>query len=230
MNGFVAAQLGLDAATGCRILDIGCGFGATIQYLLRNYPNLKMMGAGKDERQIRTASTSCRAEFVVANFEEIPLPAASFEAAYGLESFCFAKGQSKQAVLKEAARLLRPEGRLVVVDGFLKSGKRLGLPIRFLYVKSLRAWGMDSLPVLPEFLQTLEKQGFTSIEVRDLTWRMAPSLLHIPRVSLRLWLAYLRSKKPELLLYSKALLLTLLLSPFKMYFGYYLVTCRKSAV
>jgi ubiquinone/menaquinone biosynthesis C-methylase UbiE len=230
MNDFVASQLGLQGDTGGWILDIGCGYGTTVRQLLRNHPNLHLVGVGMDEGQIKAASASCRASFFVADFESIPLPAESFDAAFGLESFCFAKGQSKEGVVKEAARLLLPGAPLVVVDGFLKKGHEMPMPVRFLYKKAIKAWGMEGLPVLGDFLQTLEKQGFDSIKVQYLAWRMAPSLLHVPRVCSCLLFAYLRSKDASLLGYCKALLLTFLLTPFNRYFGYYAVTCRKSAV
>ncbi len=230
MNDFVASQLGLQGDAGSRILDIGCGYGTTVRQLLRHHPNLNLVGVGKDEGQIKAASASCQASFIVADFEEIPLPDASFDAAYGLESFCFAKGRSKEGLIKEAARLLQHDGALVVVDGFLKNGNELPFPVRFLYEKAIKAWSIEDLPVLDAFLQALEKQGFTSIKVQDLAWRMAPSLLQVPRVCLRLWIAYFRSKDEKLLRYCSALWLAILLSPFRRYFGYYAVTCRKSAV
>jgi MPBQ/MSBQ methyltransferase len=230
MNDFVAAQLRLKPDAACRILDMGCGYGATVRHLLRSHPNLDLVGVGKDEGQIKAAAACCQATFLVVNFEGIPLPDESFDAAYGLESFCFAKGHSKVEVLKEAARLLRQDGALVVIDGFHRNNDGLPLPARFLYEKAQKAWGMDTLPVLDVFLKTLEKQGFTDIVVQDLSWRMAPSLLHVPRVCLRLFFAYFRSRDANLLAYGKALMFTLLLAPFKMFFGYYAVTCRKSAV
>jgi ubiquinone/menaquinone biosynthesis C-methylase UbiE len=237
MNDFVASQLGLQGDTGRRILDtgysildIGCGYGATVRHLLRNQEHAKFVGVSKDEEQIKMAEQSGQAEFILADFEEIPLPDESFDATYGLESFCFAKGRSKEGLIKEVARLLRPDGALVVVDGFLKNDDILPLPVRFLYEKAIKAWGMEGLPIKGAFIGSLEKQGFVAIEVKDLSWRIAPSLLHIPRVCFQLLFAYFQEKDTGILKYSKALMLTLLLSPCKNYFGYYAVTCRKSAV
>ncbi|MCC6724234.1 MAG: class I SAM-dependent methyltransferase [Saprospiraceae bacterium] len=233
MNDFVASQLLLKPDTGYKILDMGCGYGATVLHLLRNHPNVHFVGVANDEAQIMTARKQVhvgQAEFHVAEFDQVPYPDGSFDAIYGLESFCFAKDVSKEKIIAEAARLLKPDGKLVVVDGFLRKTGPLPHPISFLYKKNKAAWGFENLAALPTFIQTIENRNFTKIQVQDFSWKIAPSLLHIPRVCTRLIFAYFQKKDPVLLQYCSALLLTFLLSPFKMYFGYYAVTCRKSAV
>jgi MPBQ/MSBQ methyltransferase len=118
----------------------------------------------------------------------------------------------------------------VVVDGFRRQNGPLPHPIAHLYRSCAKAWRMDGLPVLELFTKSLENHGFTAVKTADISWNLAPSLLHIPWVSLKLLAIYFIKNEPDALRYAKALLLTLLLSPFKQYFGYYAVTCRKSSV
>ncbi len=242
MNGFVAAQLGLPASQTTLVLDVGCGYGATIRQFLSEYPNASFAGISNNRGQIDTANDwlskqnlTGRAAFRVADFAATPFSDASFDAAFALESACFAdssprEGDAKQKMLAEVARVLRPDGRFVVVDGFRRQNGPLPYPIAYLYRKCTHAWGMDGLPEIEFFTKTLVNQGFEEVKTVDISWNLAPSLLHIPWCCLKLLAAYFIKKEMDALHYAKALLLTLLLSPFKRYFGYYAVTCRKSSV
>ncbi len=237
MNGFVAAQLGLSASQRIHVLDVGCGYGATIRQFLSEFPNASFAGISREHAQISIANewhsgqnNSDKAEFQVADFTATPFPDSSFDAAFALESACFAEGDAKQNLVTEVARLLRPEGKLVVVDGFRKKNAPLPYPISLFYRKSTEAWDMDGLPVLELFTKTLENQGFVEIETKEISWNMAPSMLHVPWVCMKLMAVFIIKQAPDALHYAKALLLTLLLSPFKPYFGYFAVTCRKSSV
>lgn len=231
MNGFVASQMGISASQKAQVLDIGCGFGATIGQLQGLFPKARFTGIGKEAVQLEAAKMACpKADFMQSDFQAMPFAASRFDAAFAIESACFAEGESKEKLLAEAARVLRPGGVLVMVDGFRKHGRALPYPVAGLYRRSLRAWGMSALAPIGEMEAALLRNGFCEIERRDISWNLAPSLLHIPWVAARLFAHFLRSKDRESLRYLQALMLTLALSPFKRHFGYYVVTCRKTAV
>ncbi|MBK9013828.1 MAG: methyltransferase domain-containing protein [Saprospiraceae bacterium] len=231
MNAFVAWQLALETSSPAHILDVGCGYGATVAQLQRHFPKATFTGINNSTAQLEVAMQSCpTSEFRVADFEAMPFLADRFDAAYALESACFAEGETKEKLLVEMARVLRPGGRLVIVDGFKRQDGPLPKLVDWLYQKSLAAWGMPSLAPIDGFEKALQKQGFEKIAIKDISWNIAPSLAHIPVVAMKLFVAHLVKNDKEQLRYLQALLLTLALSPFKRHFGYYTVTCVKTIV
>ena len=238
MNGIVAYLLGYkDETPPSKLLDMGCGYGATVSRLLGFFPNATITGINNDEAQLKvakerlaTSKYSERAAFLLTDFQATGFQADSFDAVYALESACFAEGETKSKLLAEAERVLRPGGKLVMVDGFRKHGWALPKPIDWLYRKSLAAWGIPSLAPIDGFVVELKAYGFTKITVKDISWNILPSLAHFPVTAMKLFFFHLVENDREQLRYIHALLLTLSLSPFKRHFGYYSVTCVKSAV
>jgi hypothetical protein len=78
-------------------------------------------------------------------------------------------------------RILKPGQRFVIVDGFLKRHPdSFSALLRYCYREIIRGWALPSFPLLPAFLERLEKEGAEHIEVRDLSFRVAPSVMHSP--------------------------------------------------
>ena len=126
MNAEVLARLELDGIVEPRLLDLGCGLGATLRSVARRLPHSKLLGVTRVPWQVEQAcalngSAGYRDRICVveADYEDTPLPSSSFDGVYALESSCYAQSSDKRRLLEEAHRLLRPGGRLVVVDGFL---------------------------------------------------------------------------------------------------------------
>lgn len=237
MNDLVAQLMDLPNTQPTKILDIGCGFGTTAHQLLRLFPNTSITGVNLNEAQTALANGRLadpeireRAKFVVADFQATPFSDDSFDAAYALESACFAEGKTKSKLIKETARVLRPSGRFVVVDGFRKHDRPLPKIVDWLYQKSLAAWGMPSLAPIDGFEKALQSQGFENVTITDISWNILPSLAHVPVVAMKLFAANLVQNDKEQRRYLQALLLTLALSAFKRHFGYYTVTCVKTSV
>jgi SAM-dependent methyltransferase len=108
----------------------------------------------------------------------------SFDAAYAIESSCYARGADKSALLREAHRLLRSGGRLVVADGFLGPGRLRG-PQRPIFRKLCECWAIDTLGEIDLFQQELARLGFTNIVVERIQSRVTPSVFHVPWVTLK---------------------------------------------
>jgi SAM-dependent methyltransferase len=132
------------------------------------------------------AGCSPRASVVEGDYEDLHfLPRSGFDGVYALESSCHAHGADKGALLEQAHRLLRPGGSLVVSDGFL-AGRRFisGLQER-IYRKLCECWVIDELAQLDLFLARLEQLGFGEITVEHLQMRVAPSVAHVPWVTVK---------------------------------------------
>ncbi|MDD4644372.1 MAG: class I SAM-dependent methyltransferase [Bacteroidales bacterium] len=102
---------------GSKILDIGCGSGATVKHL-KNCYNLDSYGLDIISDFIDTSSGLIR-----ATAEEIPFPAASFDGA--LLECSLSVMDNQAAVLKECDRILKSDGRLIISDMYAR-----GEPVR----------------------------------------------------------------------------------------------------
>jgi hypothetical protein len=72
-----------------------------------------------------------------------------------------------------------------VADGFL-SAKRFPTALQQrIYQKLCGCWVIEELAQLDLFIAQLEKLGFTNITVENLQMRVAPSVAHVPWVTLK---------------------------------------------
>lgn len=192
MNAEVLARLQLGANEEPRLLDLGCGLGATLRSIARRLPRAVLLGLTRVPWQVEraralneTAGCSERVRVMESDYEETTLQSANYDGVYALESSCHAHGADKGALLAEAHRLLRPGGRLVVADGFLAGGRFANALQRRVYRKLCECWVIEELAQLHPFTVRLGQLGFTDITVENLQMRVAPSVAQIPWVTLR---------------------------------------------
>jgi MPBQ/MSBQ methyltransferase len=196
MNREILTRLHLDRdppdGVTARILDMGCGVGATLRSLARQLSAAHLTGITLVPWQIergmelnRASPDGSRINLVLGDYEQTPFPSGSFDAAYALESSCYAHAANKSALLSEAHRLLRSGGRLAVADGFLlRAPASRGLQ-RSIYRKLCECWVIETLGELDPFTRELARLGFRDIQVESLQYRVAPSVLHVPWVTLK---------------------------------------------
>jgi MPBQ/MSBQ methyltransferase len=191
MNLEVLARLRLEGIADPQLLDLGCGLGATLRSFARRLPRAELSGITRvpwqveHARSLNEAAGYCdRISVLEADYEESPLPSSNYDGVYALESSCHAHGEDKAVLLTEAHRLLRPGGRLVVADGFL-TGRLAGTLQQRIYRKLCECWVIEQFARLDRFIARLEKIGFTAITVEHLQMRVAPSVVHVPWVSLK---------------------------------------------
>jgi ubiquinone/menaquinone biosynthesis C-methylase UbiE len=106
--------------TDHRILDIGCGTGRFAASALCHLPNAEVWGldlsAGMLQRAAaRSAAPGGRLRLVQADSEHLPFPDNYFNVVTCSHSFHHYPHQDK--VLAEMHRVLRPDGRLLLIDG-----------------------------------------------------------------------------------------------------------------
>jgi MPBQ/MSBQ methyltransferase len=227
-NAEVAGRLNLDEKPR-RIVDLGCGLGATARFLNRHYPQVRVTGVTIVPWQVDEARrlSSAAIEFLEEDYTATSFASATFDGAYALESSCHAPGADKAALIREAYRILKPGARLVVVDGFRKLDTPMCGLVRRAYETICRCWVMEAAH-LASFLRCLEESGFDDIQVEDASWRAAPSVAHVPWVSLRFLLREARRgltepRKNNLL----APIIMTLLGMTRRRFGYYYISARK---
>ena len=102
------------------LLDIGCGTGRFLDFVKQAWPRLPVLGLDMSEPYIRHARRHLRrwsrTEFVVGNAETIPLPDNSQDAVTSIFLLHELPPNVRRAMFGECARVLRPGGRLAVVD------------------------------------------------------------------------------------------------------------------
>ncbi len=110
-----------------KLVDLGCGVGGSLAYLLARLKQ-PALGVGLTISPLQAHIARRRLEppacILEADFHSVPL-AAGFDLAYAIESFVHAS--QPERFLSEAARLLRPGGRLVIGDDFLAEQAALGM-------------------------------------------------------------------------------------------------------
>jgi MPBQ/MSBQ methyltransferase len=140
---------------GQRVLDVGCGFGGTLQHINQRFSHMALVGVNVDTRQLaicrQLAALHRNAlQWVGADACHLPFPDRRFDRVLCIEAmFHFA---SRRAFFREVARVLRPGGALVASDIVLtESAKHVAVP-RFCIEAPLRDgygpwpdfWGEDA--------------------------------------------------------------------------------------
>ncbi len=167
----------LQPVPGHRLADLGCGYGATARAVARRH-DLRVEAFTVVPEQAAEGISAAKKEGVdvtmhLRDFRDTGLLDASVDGVYAIESMCYAAGHGKGDVLREAARILKPGGRLAVADGFvLKSPE--GYHKRMLRTVE-RGWALPCFPRREPFLRELRDAGFHQIRVQDLSWRVVPS-------------------------------------------------------
>jgi len=205
MNAEVLARLHLDDIAEPRLLDLGCGLGATLRSFARRLPHARLLGLTRVPWQVEHAhalndAAGCgeRVRVIEGDYEDTILTRNSYDGAYAIESSCHAHGADKGALLAEAHRLLRPGGRLVVADGFLGGDRFVNALQQRIYRKLCECWVIEELGQLHLFTARLELLGFTDTIVEHLQLRVAPSVAHIPWVTLKFLLTDVVSGKRKM--------------------------------
>jgi len=175
MNNYVGKLLDLDSlnTTKGTILDAGCGVGGTSIYLAKKYPHIKFVGITLVPRQVHLANkfarekdVSSNTEFIVGDYCETGLPSNSFDGVFALESSCYSI--DKKRLVQEIARVLKSNGKFVVLDGFIPD-EISNYFVQIAYEYYCDTWAVSNYIVLKEFLSNLKDAGFDNIEVQDIT-------------------------------------------------------------
>jgi ubiquinone/menaquinone biosynthesis C-methylase UbiE len=103
-----------------RLIDVGCGTGRFLDCCKQVWPRLPALGLDMSEAYVAEARRHlrqwCWIDFVVANGEAIPVENASQDAVTSIFTFHELPPKVRRIVFGEFARVLKPGGRLVVVD------------------------------------------------------------------------------------------------------------------
>lgn len=158
--------------SGDHILDAGCGVGGSAVYLARNY-GCKVHGVSLCEHQLERASqlshkynVQTQLSFAKEDYHKLQWPSESFSIVWCIESFCHS--WNKPRFLREAHRLLRPGGQLIIADGF-RSGGTPDEEQKSMMRSWLDGWAVPDLPGESEMGVMLGDAGFGPVQMKDFT-------------------------------------------------------------
>jgi SAM-dependent methyltransferase len=241
-NQQVFARLALPVDRPARLVDLGGGAGATARAAVAHHPLLEVDVVTISPTQIElgnrlnaTAPNGAAIAMRCMDFEATTLDAGSYDGACCVESAVHGAGTVKAGILAEAFRLLKPGGRLVMVDAYLRRPVPEDGPVARLLARIYRRWciswavsEMARADLMPEALRAA---GFVDAQVEDWSWRVAPSVAHVPILASWFAVSEIVKARGRLPLWRwrhiVASVLTPLLGLYRSTFMYGVVTARK---
>ncbi len=173
MNDLSWDLLELDAQKPIHILDAGCGVGGTSIYLAEKYPQVSFTGITivpthtvMAQRFADKRHVTNNTRFLLENYCQTSFPDDSFDGIIALESINYAR--SNEDLLKELYRVLKPGGRLAVIDGF-RTDKPIPSGLERFYRIWLNGRALVDLESIHEFEACMNQQGFRNVTVRDIS-------------------------------------------------------------
>ena len=188
----VAAEARVTAGT--RVVDVGCGYGATARLLARDrgatVTGLTLSGAQAD-----AAPPAPGVTILVRDWLANGLPDGGYDAAIAIESLSHMA--DKPRVFGELARVVRPGGRVVIVDWLARERPRR-LERRFLLDPIAREGHLPALHAASDYAALLRASGLEVTGFEDLTrravrtWavvahRLPGVLARDPRLAAKAW-------------------------------------------
>lgn len=168
------------------VVDVGFGFGDQDMYWVDTHNVKKITGLNITPSQVKLArervaerGLSEHIELLEASATQMPLPDAAFDKVVGLE--CAFHFDTREDFFKEALRVLRPGGRLVLVDVIQNDP----VPGRFARSMQRSTWNSFvtkySVPLAnadnrASYAEKLKAAGFVNVSVKSIWEHVYPGL------------------------------------------------------
>jgi len=167
---WLANRLGL--AQGHKVIDIGCGVGGPLRNIA-TFSGATIVGLNNNDYQIsrarRIAQQSAiedQASFLKGDFMKIPIPDATFDAAYAIEATCHAP--DRVGVYSEIFRVMKPGGRFATYEWAMTDVYDPQDPNHVALKKGIeRGNGLPDLEPIALVVAAMKEAGFEVIEYYD---------------------------------------------------------------
>src|ERR1700682_4558033 len=192
MNRVLANHLGI--RSGQRILDAGCGVGGSAIWLAKTY-DVQVVGitpvasqVARAHRYAQEQGVADQVSFEQQDYTHTAFPDASFDVVWAMESLCHAP--DKRFVLAEARRLLRPAGRIGMVE-YMRTRRPHASAGEALLHSWLSGWAIPDIATAAEWLAWTQDVGLHNVQLVDLTPNVRPSLRRLYWLAVFTWAAAL---------------------------------------
>jgi ubiquinone/menaquinone biosynthesis C-methylase UbiE len=154
-------------APGECVLDLGCGTATLTLLLKQREPAAEIFGLDGDREMLRIAKAKARVgrqevRFVQAMSFDLPFADRSFDRIVSSLLFHHLTRESKRRTLREVWRVLRPGGKLDIVD-FGRPENR-AMRLRFLLVQLVDGFETTGDSLSGALSSLLPETGFTNVE------------------------------------------------------------------
>ena len=191
-----------------QVLEIGCGGGFNAKHLAERLKDCCFTGFDLSESHIRSACKERKGFsnliFAVGDYQDLQYEDNSYDTVFAVECLC--QASNVRQALEEICRVLRPSGRLLVIDCFRSA------PLDA-YEDDLRraiqlvekTMAVDSFAVLEEWLSMADSIGLEIQEQTDLSAEISHNLERFYSLSRRFFKmpraarAFLKAFPPRLL-------------------------------
>ncbi|WP_137937989.1 methyltransferase domain-containing protein [Chitinivorax sp. B] len=191
MNLQVLARLNLPADRPARIADLGGGTGATARSLVAARADLTVDVVTIAPNQVELGETLNRhaphgdaITMHCADYVHTGLPSNAFDAVIMVESACHAEGATKATLMREAYRLLKPGGRLIMADAMLRQAvpnqNLLGRVMTRLYERWCVSWAVPEMCRIDLMPMVLKYIGFQEPKIENWSNNVMMSVAHVP--------------------------------------------------
>ena len=151
----------LEFEPGESLLDVGCGTGALLEALSTSVPNAKLSGVDPSPEMLEMARRRLGEAVLLeqSHAESLPFSDASFDVVVSTNAFHYFR--NPLGALEEMARVLRPNGRLVLTDSCddYVACRICDLWLRLFNRAHFRTYGERQCRHL------LEQAGFTAVRI-----------------------------------------------------------------
>jgi tocopherol O-methyltransferase len=179
------------------VLDAGCGVGGSSIYIAQK-TGARIVGISLSPSQVKLARKYAKmkkvdnlVKYEVTNYNQTSFPDNTFDVVYGIESICYAF--PKIDFLKEAYRILKPGGRLVISDGFRKRDLHTEAE-REIVENFIYGFALQEMVSMAEMKEQINHAGFTKIHSQSKLNEVLPSVKYYYYLS-KIFLPFARAFK-----------------------------------
>lgn len=110
----------VDIKEGCKVADVGCGFGGTADLINQEFKNIEIVGVNIDPRQVEaarsrvTATNDNKVEFITGDACDLPFEDESIDSLIAVE--CIFHFSDREKFFSEVNRVLKPGGKFAFSD------------------------------------------------------------------------------------------------------------------
>lgn len=164
---------------GARVLDLGSGYGGAARVLAARHDahvtclNLSHVENERNRRLTAEQGLSARIDIIDGSYEAAPFADGAFDIVWSQDAILHAA--DRRAVLKEAARVLKPDGEIIFTDPMQADGLVDASVLQPIYDRI----HLNSLASFEFYRRELSSLGFAEVEMEDLTPQLRAHYAHI---------------------------------------------------